>query len=270
MIRASNALALARFVLATGLLSSASSTGVLAQRGNLTVAAAADLKSAMDDLITHFEKEPRYKVNVAYGSSGNFFSQIVNGAPFDLFFSADVEYPEKLEEAGLVEPGTLEKYAVGQIVLWTPTNASVDVVKEQWRALLDPSVKNIAVANPEHAPYGRAAVAALRDAGIYEKVRGKLVYGEDVSQAAQFVQSGNAQLGIIAKSLAVSPALQAGKYWDIPAGSFPPIEQAAVVLKASAHKQQARAFLEFVRSSAGRAILEQYGFTVSQGQNAIR
>jgi len=233
---------------------------VRAQGKEIRIAAAADLKFAMGEFAETFEKQSRTKVNVTYGSSGNFFSQMQNGAPFDLFFSADIEYPKKLEAAGLAEPGTLYEYAVGRIVIWTPADAKVDVTKHGWQTLLDASVKKIAIANPEHAPYGRAAVAALQKAGIYESVKAKLVYGENISQAAQFVQSGNAQAGIVAMSLAVSPAMRDGKRWEIPAEMHPALEQGAIVLKDAKNKVAARAFLEFVKSAAGRATLAESGF----------
>ena len=233
---------------------------VRAQGKEIRIAAAADLKFAMRELSETFEKQAGTKVNVTYGSSGNFFSQMQNGAPFDLFFSADIEYPKKLDAAGLAEPGTLYEYAVGRIVIWAPADAKVDVTKHGWKTLLDASVEKIAIANPEHAPYGRAAVAALQKAGIYESVKAKLVYGENISQAAQFVQSGNAQAGIVAMSLAVSPAMQDGKRWEIPAEMHPAIEQGAIVLKDAKNKEAARAFLEFVKSTAGRATLAEYGF----------
>jgi molybdate transport system substrate-binding protein len=233
---------------------------VRAQGQEIRIAAAADLKFAMGELTVEFEKQSGTKVNVTYGSSGNFFSQLQNGAPFDLFFSADIEYPKKLEAAGLAEPGTLYEYGVGRIVIWTPADAKVDVSKQGWKTLLDARVEKIAIANPEHAPYGRAAVAALQNAGIYESVKSKLVYGENISQAAQFVQSGNAQAGIVAMSLAVSPAMHDGKRWEIPAEMHPAIEQGAIVLKGAKNKELARAFLEFVKSAAGRAILTKYGF----------
>ena len=224
------------------------------------IAAASDLKFAMGELSQKFEEHSQSRVIVTYGSSGNFFSQMQNGAPFDLFFSADIEYPKKLEAAGLTEPGTLYEYAVGRIVIWMPASAKVDVMKQGWNALLDATVEKIAIANPEHAPYGRAAVAALQKAGVYESVKAKLVYGENISQAAQFVQSGNAQAGILAMSLAVSPALRGGKRWDIPADMHPPLEQCAIILKSAKNKDAARAFLDFVKSAAGRAILSNYGF----------
>jgi molybdate transport system substrate-binding protein len=231
-----------------------------AQQKEVRIAAAADLKFAMAELSEKFEKQSGTKVNVTYGSSGTFFSQMQNGAPFDLFFSADIAYPQKLEAAGLVEPGTLYEYAVGRIVIWTPADAKVDVANHGWNTLLDARVEKIAIANPEHAPYGRAAVAALQKAGIYETVKPKLVYGENISQAAQFAQSGNAQAGIVAKSLAVSPAMRGGKRWEIPAEMHPAIEQGAIVLKDAQNKEAARAFLEFVKSTAGRATLAEYGF----------
>jgi molybdate transport system substrate-binding protein len=226
------------------------------------VAAAADLKFAMAQLAEQFEKESGTKVSVTYGSSGNFFSQIQNGAPFDLFFSADVEYAKKLEAAGFAEPGTLYTYAVGRIVIWMPSGAKVNVAKEGWSALLDASVQKIAIANPQHAPYGRAAVAALQKAGIYEQVKSKLVYGENISQAAQFVQSGNAQAGIIARSLTVSPGMSDGKNWDVPAEMHPPIEQAAILLNGAKGNKAARALLDFVKSAAGREVLLKFGFSV--------
>lgn len=228
------------------------------------MAVAADLNFAMADLSAQFEKQTGIKVNVTSGSSGNFFSQIQNGAPFDLFFSADLLYPKKLADTGFAEPETLLEYALGRIVIWMPAGAKVDVEKQGWNALLDSRVQKIAVANPEHAPYGRAAVSALQKAGIYEQVEPKLVYGENISQAAQFVQSGNAQAGIIALSLAVSPAMKEGKTWIIPAGAYPPMKQGAVLLKTANNRAAARSFLDFVKSAPGRKILEKSGFAIPE------
>lgn len=228
----------------------------------LRIAAAADLKFAMTDLAEQFEKHGGSKLDVTYGSSGNFFAQMQNGAPFDLFFSADAEYPKKLEAAGLTEPGTLYQYALGRIVICAPAGSGLNVEQDGWKALLDERVKKIAIANPEHAPYGRAAVAALQTSGIYEAMKSKLVYGENISQAAQFVQSGNAQAGIIALSLAISTPMKTGMRWEIPADMHPPIQQTAVMLKAAKNKTAAKEFLGFVKSSAGREILQRYGFTI--------
>ncbi|MBI3405970.1 MAG: molybdate ABC transporter substrate-binding protein [Acidobacteria bacterium] len=224
----------------------------------------------MGELSEKFEKQTGSKVNVTYGSSGNFFSQLQNGAPFDLFFSADIDYPRKLEVAELAEAGTLYEYAVGQIVIWMPPDTKVNVAKLGWKALLDASVQKIAIANPEHAPYGHAAVAALQKAGIYESVKAKLVYGENISQAAQFVQSGNAQAGIIALSLAISPAMKDGKRWEIPPDMHPAIEQGAIILKNAKNKDIARVFLESIKSAAGRSILAKFGFMPPVQKSSFR
>ncbi|HSY32980.1 MAG TPA: molybdate ABC transporter substrate-binding protein [Verrucomicrobiae bacterium] len=237
------------------------SIGSYARAQSVKVAAAADLKFAMTELASQFEKQSGAKVDVAYGSSGNFLTQIQNGAPFDLFFSADSEYPKKLEAAKLTEPGTLRDYAVGHIVIWTPRDSGIDAAKAGWKSLLDQRVKKIAIANPEHAPYGRAAVAAMKKARIYEQVKDKLVYGENVSQAAEFVQSGNAQAGLVALSLAISPAMKNGNKWQIPADSYPPIKQTAMILRASKNKDSARRFLDFVSGPQGRETLQRFGFT---------
>lgn len=227
----------------------------------IRIAAAADLQFAMPDLAAKFERNTGTKVDVSYGSSGSFFAQLQNGAPFALFFSADISYPRKLEASGFAEPGTLYEYAIGRIAIWMPADAKLDLARAGWNALLDSSVQKIAIANPEHAPYGRAAVAALEKAGLYEKVKSKLVYGENISQAAQFAKSGNAQAGIVAISLALSPAMKGGARWEIPLNMYPPIEQAAIMLKNAKNQEGARAFLEFVKSESGRATLTKYGFT---------
>lgn len=237
------------------------SVEVAAWADEITIAAAADLKFAFDELAARFQKESGHTVKLTFGSSGNFFSQIENGAPFDLFFSADIEYPRRLEAAGLAEPGTLYRYAIGRIVLWVPDGSPLDVARLGIRAVLDPSARRIAIANPRHAPYGRAAVAALRHYGLYDQVAGKFVLGENISQAAQFVQSGNAQAGFIALSLVVSPAMRGkGRYWEVPADAHPPIEQGAVILKSSQKKTAAQAFLAFLKSPDGGGILRRYGF----------
>ena len=230
-----------------------------AQHPTIRLAAAADLQFAMTDLVAQFEKQTGTNADVSYGSSGNFFAQIANGAPFDLFFSADMDYPRKLQAAGLAEPETLCAYAIGRMVIWTPSNLDIDVAKRGWQALLDNHVRKIALANPEHAPYGRAAVAALGRAGIYDQVLPKLVYGENVAQAAQFVQSGNAQAGILPLSLALSPAMHDGKWWEVPADTYPAIQQGAIVLNRAKNKAAARSFLDFVKSEAGRRTLAKYG-----------
>jgi molybdate transport system substrate-binding protein len=235
------------------------------QQAPLRAAAAADLQFALKDIAQEYEHQTGHKVEITYGSSGNFFSQLQNGAPFDIFFSADIQYPTQLQQNNLIVPNSLVKYAVGRIVVWMPPESKVDLAEQKWNALLDASVRKIAIANPEHAPYGRAAVEALKSAGIYDKVQPKLVYGENIAQTAQFVQSGNAQAGIIALSLAVSPAMKSGQRWEIPTDQYAPIEQAAVILKSARDKEAARTFLAFVSSEAGQRILGSYGFAIPSG-----
>ena len=233
----------------------------------VTVAAAADLKFAFDDLIKEFNaKNPSTKVTVTFGSSGNFFTQLQNGAPFDVFFSADVMYPRKLAEAGLTVDEVF-LYSIGQIVLWTPKTSSVDVTKLGIQALLDPSVHKIAIANPEHAPYGRAALAALKSLKVYDQVQPKLVYGENIAQTAQFVQSGAAECGILALSLAIAPKMaDAGRYWEVPLDAYPKMEQGGVLLKSAKNLTSARAFRDFVLNEHGRAVLKRYGFFLPAAQ----
>ena len=185
-----------------------------AQKKTVRVAAAADLQTAMPEIARAFEAQTGVKVEVVYGSSGNFYAQIENGAPLDVFFSADSEYPQKLEESGFAEPHSAAIYAIGKIVLWMPANAKCHPERDGWRCLQDPAVRKIAIANPSHAPYGRAGVAAMQKAGVYDAIKAKLVLGENISQAAQFVQSGNAQAGIIAYSLALSPTSERRQAMD--------------------------------------------------------
>ena len=228
----------------------------------ITVAAAADLQFAMQEIAARFEKETGKKVKVVYGSSGNFFQQIRNDAPFDLFFSANLDYAKKLEEAGLTEPGTLYEYATGKIVIWVPMESEVDPAAGL-AVLLDPRVRKIAIANPQHAPYGQAAVAAMKKEGVYDRVAEKLVLGENISQAASFVLSGSADAGIIALSLALSPNMKGkGKYREVPQKDYPAIEQACVVLKGSRNVDNARAFLEFIKTTVVTQVLREYGFGV--------
>ena len=226
----------------------------------ITVAAASDLQFAMPELVRNFEQQTGARVRVSYGSSGNFFSPIQNGAPFDAFFSADIAYPQKLEAAGVAEPGTIRKYATGRLVIWVRNQSPLDLSKGL-QAIADPSVKKIAAANPTHAPYGRAAIAALKSQGLYEKLASRLVFGENISQTAQFVETGNADVGLIAMSLAVAPAMKRkGRYIDVLIGAYPAIEQACVVVKNSRQKELARKFLDYVTGAEGKKILETYGF----------
>lgn len=230
----------------------------------LKVAAAADLKYALDELSTEFQTtHPGLKVDITYGSSGSFYAQLQNGAPFDLFLSADIAYPRKLAEAGLALGSNVFRYAVGRIVVWVPRASALDVQKLGIQALVVPGVKKIAVANPAHAPYGRAAVAAMKALGVYEQAAPKLVYGENIAQTAQFIQSGAADIGIIALSLALAPPMHGtGRYWQIPVESYPPLEQGGIILRDAKEPGAAASFRDFVLRQRGRAVLKRYGFAL--------
>jgi molybdate transport system substrate-binding protein len=230
----------------------------------ITVAAAADLQFAMQDVAARFQKETGKTVKLTYGSSGNFFQQIQNGAPFDMFFSANLDYAKKLESAGLTVPGSYYEYAKGKIVIWVRNDSKLGL-SSGMQVLLDPSVKKIAVANPEHAPYGQAAVAAMQNDKIYERLKDKFVLGENISQTASFVVAGAADVGIVALSLALSPNMKdKGRYVEIPAVEYPPIEQACVILLSSKNKETARQFLSFVKTAAIGDVLRSYGFDVAK------
>jgi molybdate transport system substrate-binding protein len=245
-----------------GLLATVGSFSTFAaQAGEIALAAAADLNFAFKEIVAEFEKKTGHTVKLSLGSSGSFFAQISNGAPFDLYFSADISYPKKLEEAGLTESGTLYMYAVGRIVVWVPKGSPIDVGALGIKALQHPSVKKIAIANPKHAPYGRAAVAAMEHFKVYDAVKDKFVLGENISQTAQFVQTGGADIGVIALSLAVAPAMKdTGTYWEVPVEAYPRLEQGAVVLKAAKDPKTARAFLDYIKSPEGAAVVKRYGF----------
>ena len=228
----------------------------------ITVAAAADLSSALGEIAANYKKATGQEVRLSFGASGSLTSQIQNGAPFDLFFSADEDYPKKLVDAGLADGNSMYRYAIGRLVLWVPASSSLDIEHRGLRSLLDPSVTKIAMANPQHAPYGRAAEAALKHEGIYDSVATKLVLGENVSQAAQFVESGNAQVGLVALSHALAPQRKdKGRYWQVPLADYPVLNQAVVMISKSANKDRAQAFLEFVKSADAVSLLQHYGFS---------
>jgi molybdate transport system substrate-binding protein len=245
-----------RFALALTLCASACAQ-------ELTVAAAADLSTALPEVAQRYKIQTGNEVKLSFGASGNLTTQIRNGAPFDLFFSADEDYPRQLIEADLAEPASLYRYAVGRLVLWVPNDSPLDLNKLGMQALLDPSVRKISIANPQHAPYGRAAESALRHFGLYEQVSSKLVLGENISQAAQFVESGNAQAGLVALSHALAPQMkEKGRYWTVPLDSYPTLNQAVVLLSHSRQKEAARKFLDFVRSPTITSLLQSYGFSL--------
>jgi len=236
--------------------------GPAAKPVELKIAAAADLKFALDSLIDEYRAiHPQIHAGVTYGSSGNFYAQIQNKAPFDLYLSADIEYPRKLAVADLALENHVFSYAIGRLVVWVPRSSSIDVGKLGIRSLLDPSVRKIAIANPQHAPYGKAAVAAMRSLGVYDEASPKFVLGDNIVQTAQFIESGAADIGIIALSLAMAPEMEArGRYWEIPLESYPKMEQGGMILKNTSSPDAAKELRDYMLGTHGRAVLKRYGF----------
>jgi len=229
----------------------------------LRIAAAADLRFALDEVVKSYsQRQPGTRIEPVYGSSGMFYAQLLNHAPFDLYLSADVQYPHKLAEQGLILPGSEFAYAVGRIVVWTGKTSGIDVERLGIAALRQPAVYHIAIANPAHAPYGRAAEAALRSLGVYDAVKDKLVMGENISQAFQMAQSGAAEAGVVALSLAMAPgAAGQGRYWEVPPSAYPRLEQGGAILRWTLNPEAAKAFRAFLLAPEGRAILKRYGFS---------
>ena len=253
------------YLVAACLLLSATSGWAQESRSSpeLIVAAAADLSTALKEVGDSYEKKTGVKIKLSFGASGALTQQIQNGAPFDLFFSADMDYPRQLIASGDADEASLYQYAVGKLVLWVPADSALDIEHRGMKVLLDPSVKKIAIANPQHAPYGRAAVSALKHAGVYDHVADRLVLGENVSQAAQFVESGNAQAGLVALAHAVAPGMRGkGKYWEVPADAYPPLAQGAIVLSHSQHKKEAAEFLAYIKTKDAAEIFRKFGFTL--------
>ena len=226
----------------------------------LTVAAASDLVYCLVELNEVYARaHPDVAIKVTNGSSGNFFAQIRAGAPYDVFMSADLHYPQQLIAAGLASAESLTPYAKGRIVLWT-TRPDLDL-SGGLRGLSAMQVQRLAIANPEHAPYGRAARSALKSAGRWQEFEPKLVFGENIAQTAQFVQTGNADAAILALSLAAAPRLAAaGRYVEIPAEDHEPLEQAAVLTATGSRNRVAADYIAFLRSAEARAVFVRFGF----------
>jgi molybdate transport system substrate-binding protein len=230
-------------------------------RKTIAVAAAANLKTAVEELKKGFESEhPGVEVALTLGASGTFFAQIQNGAPFDLFLSADREYPARLIAAGLGAASDERVYAFGKLVAWLPPGSRLDLEKRGLAALADPGVKRIALANPAVAPFGRATESAFRTAGVLDAVRDRLVLGTNAAQAAQFATTGAADVAFLPLSLTFAKELADGKVYPVPEALYPRIEQSGIVLAASKEPALAHAFLAFVTGEKGRAILARYGY----------
>jgi molybdate transport system substrate-binding protein len=233
---------------------------------SVRVAAASDLQFALKDLAAQLQTaHPEFAVEIVFGSSGNLYAQLTNTAPFDMFLSADMSYPRRLVEANLASAESEFLYAIGQIVVWVSTSSALDLDKLGIRALADPSVKKIAIANPKHAPYGRVAEAAMQKLGVYDDVKDRLVLGENISQTAQFVESGAADIGIIALSLAMAPAMKdKGRYWPVPQDAYPRLEQGGIIMNNAQDPMAAHALRTFLTGEEGKSILRTYGFVMPE------
>ncbi len=224
------------------------------------VAAAANLKFALDEVVARLaRRQPSILVETTYGSSGSMHAQLRQRAPYDVYLSADVEYPRDLVSRGIGSDGDLFTYAVGRVVLWVPNRSMLAIERDGLGALV--GATRIAIANPRHAPYGKAAEAALRNAGVWASVRGRLALGQNVAQAAQFVQSGAADAGIIAKSLGFSQAMRAaGRFWEIPENAHPTLAQGGLILPWAVSREGAVGLRDYLLSDEGRQLLASHGF----------
>lgn len=235
------------------------SSTILGQQ-KATVVVAANLKTAMDSILKVYKlKNPNDVIQITYGASGKFYEQISNAAPFDLFFSADMNYPKQLKNYGFTA-SPIKLYAIGQLAIWSK---KVDPNTEKMNSLLNEKVKKISIGNPKTAPYGAKTIESLKHFKLYDKVKSNLVFGENITQAAQFAAFGASDIGIIALSDAMSPAMkkERGKYYVIPQESHTPLEQGCVILKHGKGNATAKQFYDYISSEKAQQILNYYGYS---------
>lgn len=233
-----------------------------AAAATLHVAVAANFHATMENLAAHFEKQSGDHVSISAGSTGKLYAQILNGAPFDVFFAADARRPRLLEKKGKIVDGSRFTYATGQLVLWSRQAGYVDSGGD---VLANGDFKHLAIANPKTAPYGAVAVEALKNLGQYQRLKGRLVRGQNIGQTFHFVDSGNVELGFVALSQISDPAHPAGgSYWKVPQRLYHPLVQQAVIVRG--HDRAAvRAFMKYVKGKAASAIIRRYGYTLPDG-----
>ncbi|MDD4920985.1 MAG: molybdate ABC transporter substrate-binding protein [Bacteroidales bacterium] len=249
-----------RFIVVLAILLSV--TAIQAQKVN--VAAAANLRYVLEEIKTAYVRQnPKAKVNITFGSSGTLVQQILNGASFDFFMAADNEFPVKLKEKGVTR-GAMSTYAFGKLAIYSTT---LDVEHKGLEVLKDRSVNKIAIANPETAPYGSRSVELLKKLGLYEQLKSKMVFGDNISQAAQFAFTGNAEIGFVALSLALAPDMSGkGNYFIVPQKLYDPIEQACILIKTPVLNTEAGKFKKFVLSATTKPIWEKFGYSVPEKQ----
>jgi len=244
-----------KFLLSLVLFFPMAVTPALAEQ--VLVAVAANFAPPFREVAMEFEKTTGHNVQVASGSSGNFYAQIKNGAPFDVFFSADNERPKFLEDDGFGVKGSRFTYAIGRLVLWSP---DPNLVKGE-DTLRSESFKHLAIANPKTAPYGLAAMQAMQKLGLWESVQSRLVMGENLGQTMGFIESGNAELGFLALSQVMDPKMKGkGGRWDVPINLHEPIQQDVVLLAKGKDNPAAKALMEFMGGPQATAIIERYGY----------
>ena len=228
-------------------------TPVLAEE--VTVAVAANFTEPAKEIAADFQKATGDTVTLSFGASGQFYTQIVNGAPFEVFLSADADRPAKAEQAGLTVPGTRFTYAVGKLVLWSPTAGLVDSNGAVLRA---GHFTKLSIADPVAAPYGAAAIQTMKKLGVYDQIQPRIVQGTSIAQAFQFVKTGNAELGFVALSQVIDEP--GGSRWLVPEADHDPIVQQAVLMKTASDSKAAREFLAFLKSAEARAIIHRFGY----------
>lgn len=233
-------------------------TSLTATAGEVTVAVAANFTAPMQRIAGEFERTSGHKLKLAFGATGKLYAQIVNGAPYEILLSADDETPARLEKEGLGIAGSRFTYAIGRLILWSPVDGKVD---GEGKVLHDKGIRHIAIANPKTAPYGQAAIEMLQSAGLLTSLEGKFVQGENIAQAFQFVQSGNAELGFVALSQVWKEGrIATGSGWIVPASQHQPIRQDALLLGRGSSNLAAQALLDYLRSPAARQIIKAYGY----------
>ena len=232
-------------------------TGVPANAGETTVAVAANFTAAAEEIGKAFETASGHKVTYSFGSTGQLFTQIAHGAPFEVFLAADQARPEKAEADGLAVEGTRFTYATGRLVLWSADANLIDGTPD---ILKDPKLAHVAIANPVTAPYGAAAMEVMEALGLTGTLKPKLVEGKNIAQAYQFVATGNAPVGFVAFSQVVKD--DSGSRWSIPSDLYTPIRQDAVLLKNGGENEAAKAYLEFLKGEEARKIIESFGYGV--------
>lgn len=229
---------------------------IFAKADEVLVAVASNFTLPMEKIMAEFQKETGHKVSASYGSTGKFYTQIVNGAPFEILLAADEEHPDKLMSAGFAEAQSDFVYAIGKLALWSPKEGFID---SQGKVLSSAGFRHLSMASPQMAPYGAAAEQVLKKMELWKKLQDKIIYGENISQAHQFIASGNAELGFVSLSQVKEAK---GSIWVVSRDNYKPLKQKAALLKAGKDKKTAQLFLKFIRTEKARRLIQEFGYEV--------